>query len=204
MSDFFVTPWTVVPFSSCPQSFPASRSLSTTRFFTLGGQSTGASTSVLPMNIKSWFPLRLTGLTSLLPRDSQGSSPTPQFGGISSLALSLLYGPTLTFVHDYWKNHSSDFTDLCMKRMQMNTNKASEAATSHSWAHQCFLPNHRLLLKSAMKMNKNKTTGKHVICDVSFKSPISLYASRHLASHRKVKVKVLAAPSCPTLWPHGL
>ena len=39
---------------------------------------------------------------------SQESSPTPQFKSISSLALSLLYGPTLTSIHDYWKNHSFD------------------------------------------------------------------------------------------------
>ena len=38
------------------------------------------------------------------PRDSQGSSPTPQFKSISSLALSFLYSPTLTSIHDYWKN----------------------------------------------------------------------------------------------------
>ena len=36
------------------------------------------------------------------------SSPTPQFKSISSSALSLLYGPTLTSIHDYWKNHSFD------------------------------------------------------------------------------------------------
>ena len=45
------------------------------------------------------------------PRDSQESSPTPQspqFKSINSLALSLLHSPTLTSVHDYWKNHSSD------------------------------------------------------------------------------------------------
>ena len=46
-------------------------------------------------------------------RDSQESSPTPQFKSINSLALSLLYGPTLTSIHDYWKNHSFDCTDLC-------------------------------------------------------------------------------------------
>ena len=40
------------------------------------------------------------------PRDSQESSPTPQFKSINSLALSFLYGPTLTSTHDYWKNHS--------------------------------------------------------------------------------------------------
>ena len=42
------------------------------------------------------------------PRDSQGSSPTPQFKSINSWALSLLYSPALTSIHDYWKNHSLD------------------------------------------------------------------------------------------------
>ena len=42
------------------------------------------------------------------PRDSEGSFPTPQFKSINSLALSLLYGPTLISIHDYWKNHSLD------------------------------------------------------------------------------------------------
>ena len=42
------------------------------------------------------------------PRDSQESSPTPQFKRINSSALSLLHSPTLTSIHDYWKNHSLD------------------------------------------------------------------------------------------------
>ena len=42
------------------------------------------------------------------PRDSQESSPTPQFESISSSALSFLHSPTLTSIHDYWKNHSLD------------------------------------------------------------------------------------------------
>ena len=54
----------------CLQSFPASGSFPTSRLFTSGGQSTGASASasVLPMNIQNWFPLRLTGLISLLSK----------------------------------------------------------------------------------------------------------------------------------------
>ena len=47
------------------------------------------------------------------PRDSQESSPTPQFKSISSLVLSFPYSPTLTSIHDHWKNHSLDKTDLC-------------------------------------------------------------------------------------------
>ena len=42
------------------------------------------------------------------PRDSQESSPTPQFKSIASLVLSFLYSPTLTSIHDHWKNHSLD------------------------------------------------------------------------------------------------
>ena len=42
------------------------------------------------------------------PRDSQESSPKPQFKSINSSALSFLYSLTLTSVHDYWKNHSFD------------------------------------------------------------------------------------------------
>ena len=42
------------------------------------------------------------------PRDSQESSPTPHFKSINSSALTFLYSPTLTSIHDYWKNHSLD------------------------------------------------------------------------------------------------
>ena len=58
----------VVPFSSCPQSLPASESFPISQLFASGGQSIGASASasVLPMNIQGWFPLGLTGLISFL------------------------------------------------------------------------------------------------------------------------------------------
>ena len=49
----------------------------------------------------------------LPPRDSQESSLAPQFKRIHSSVLSLLYGPTLTSVHDHWKNHTFDYMDLC-------------------------------------------------------------------------------------------
>ena len=58
----------VTPFSSCLQSFPASRSFPLSQLFASGGQSITASASVLPMNIQSWFPLEFTGLISLLSR----------------------------------------------------------------------------------------------------------------------------------------
>ena len=55
----------VIPFSYCPQSLPASGSFPMSQFFASGGQRIGASAAVLPMNIQDWFPLGLTGLVSL-------------------------------------------------------------------------------------------------------------------------------------------
>ena len=80
------------------------------QFVTSGGQSIGvsASASVLPMNIQDWFPSEWTGWISCCPRDSQESSPTPQFKSINSSTLSSLYSPALTSICDYWKNHSFD------------------------------------------------------------------------------------------------
>ena len=70
------------------------------QLFASGGQSiaVSASTSVLPMNTQDWSPCS--------PRDSQESSPTPQFKSINSSVLSFHYSPTLMSTHDYWKNHS--------------------------------------------------------------------------------------------------
>ena len=107
----------LIPFSSCPQSFPASGSFhffkklfiylytgsfQMSQFFASGGQSIGVSavTSVLSMNTQDQSPCS--------PRVSQESSPTPQFKSINSSLLNFLYGPTLTSIHDYWKNHSFD------------------------------------------------------------------------------------------------
>ena len=99
----------VVPFF-CLQSFSASESFQMSQLFVWGGQSIGvsASASVLPMTIQDWFPLGWTGWISLQSRDSRESSPTPQFKNSNSSALGFLYSPTLTSIHDHWKNHSSD------------------------------------------------------------------------------------------------
>ena len=94
----------------CLQSCPASESFPMSQFFASDGQSIGvsASTLVLPMNIQDWFLLDWLVWSPCSPRDSQESSPTPQFKSINSLVLSFLYSPTLTTIHDYWKNHSFD------------------------------------------------------------------------------------------------
>ena len=99
-------PSSILPSSFCLQSFPASVSFPVSQFFTADGQSIGVSASalILPMNIQDWFPLGLTGDFLVV----QGISPTPQFKSINTSALSFLYSPTLTSIHDYWKNHSFD------------------------------------------------------------------------------------------------
>ena len=116
-----LSPWchptiSVISFSSCLQSCPASGSFPMNQLFTSGGQSIGASASVsvFSMNIQGWFPLYWLVLSPCSPRDSQESSPlekvlsspTPQFKGINSSALGLFYGLALISVYDYWKNHS--------------------------------------------------------------------------------------------------
>jgi len=100
----------VVPFSSCPQSFPASGSFPTSQLFVSGGQTIGfsASTSVLPKNTQDWSPLGWTGWISLQSKRLSRvfSNTTVQKHQFS--AFSFLYTPTLTSTHDYWKNHSLD------------------------------------------------------------------------------------------------
>ena len=92
----------VVPFSSCPQSLSASESFPMSQLFAWGWPKYGVSAlaSFLPKKSQGWSPCS--------PRDSQESSPTPQFKSISSSALSLLHSPALASIHDHRKNHSLD------------------------------------------------------------------------------------------------
>ena len=74
----------VVPFSSCLESFPASGSFPMSGLFTSGGQNIGASASVLQTNIKDWFPLALTGLISLKSKESSRVFSSTKFKSIHS------------------------------------------------------------------------------------------------------------------------
>ena len=98
------------PFSSCPKSLPASESFPVSQLFAWGGQSTGISAlaSFPPKNPRA--DLLQNGLVGspCSPRDSQESSPKPQFKSINSSVLSFIHSPTLTSIHDHWKNHSLD------------------------------------------------------------------------------------------------
>ena len=69
--------------------------------------------SILQMNIQNVFPLGLIGLISLLSKGLlRVFSRKPQFKSINSLVLSLLHGPILTSIHDYWENHSFDYMNI--------------------------------------------------------------------------------------------
>ena len=98
----------VVPISSLLQSFPTSGSFPMSQFIASGGQSIGVSVSVsvLSMNIQDWFPLRWTGWNSLLSKGFSRVFSSTTVQKHHSLVLSFLYSPTLTSIHDYWKNHS--------------------------------------------------------------------------------------------------
>ena len=101
----------VIPFSSCPQSFPVSGSFQMSQLFASGGQSIGvsASASVLPVNTQDWSPSGWTDWISLQSNWlSRVFSNTTVKKNISSKALSFLHRPTLTSIHDHWKNHSLD------------------------------------------------------------------------------------------------
>ena len=104
-------PSSVVHFSSCLQSFLVLESFQMSQLFSSGGQSIGvsASTSVLPMNTQDWSPLGRTGWFSLQSKGlSRVFSNTTTGQKHQFSALSFLYSPTLTFIHNYWENHSLD------------------------------------------------------------------------------------------------
>ena len=99
------------PFSFLPSIFPSIRFFSnkSTLHIRWWNIRASVSSSVLPMNIQDWFPLELIGLISLLSK----SLLQHNLKKINSLTLSLLYGLTLTSIHDYLKNHRFDYMELC-------------------------------------------------------------------------------------------
>ena len=125
----------VSPFSSCLQPFPTLGSFPLSELFKTGGQSIGASASASVLNIQGWFPLGLTGLISFLSKGLSRVFSSPQFRSINSSVLNLLYGRT------FWKKHSFDYTDLCLKVISSLFNMLSRFVT-------VFLPRSKRLLIS--------------------------------------------------------
>ena len=132
----------VIPFSYYPQSFTASGTFQISQLFTSGGQRTGVSVSasVLPMNIQDWFPFGWTGLISLQSKGLSRvfSNTTVQKHQFFGAQLSL-YGPNLTFIHDYWKNHNLTQWTFVGKAMSLLFNTLSRLVIA-------FLPRNKHLL----------------------------------------------------------
>ena len=131
------------PFSFCPQSFPPSGSFPVSWLFTLGGQSirVSASASILPMNIQDWFPLDGLVWSPCSPGDSQESPPAPQFESINSSALSLLYDPNLTSIHNFGKTIALTIQTFIGKVTSLLFNILSRFV-------KAFLPRNKCLLIS--------------------------------------------------------
>ena len=125
-------------FSFCLQCFPASGSFPLSQFFASGGQSIGASASVLPVNSQDWFPLGLIGLISLLSKGLPRVFFSITVQNINSSGLSLLYGPTLTFVHDSWKTMASLIRTFG-KVMSLLFNTLSRFAIAFLLRSKCLL-----------------------------------------------------------------
>ena len=106
--------FSVVPFSHL-QSFPASESFQMSQFFASGGQSirVSASASVLPMNIQDWFTLGWTGWISLQSKGLSRVFSNTTVQKHQFFSTQLFYSPTLTPIHDHWKNHIFDYMDIC-------------------------------------------------------------------------------------------
>ena len=107
----------IFPFSSCPQSFPASGSSPMSQLFTSGGQSirASASASVLPMNIQGWFPLGLTGLISL---QSKGLS---RVFSSTTLQKHKFFGTQPSLLNLTYYDHSLSSKELSETRCDLNS-----------------------------------------------------------------------------------
>ena len=132
----------VVPFSFCPQSLPESESFPMSQLVAWGGQSIGVSAlaSFLPKESQGWS-LEWTGWMSLQSRDSQESSPTPQFKSINSSVLSFLHSPTLTSIHATGKTIALTRWTFVGKVMSLLLNMLSRIVIT-------FLPRSKRLLIS--------------------------------------------------------
>ena len=158
-----------LPLLFLPSIFPSIRVSSNDSALCISGQSTeasSASASVLPMmNIQDWFPL---GLTVWFPcKNSQESSPAPQLKSINSLALSLLYGPTLTSVITTGKTVSLTIMTFNWQMMPLFFNTLSIFAIA-------FLPRSKCLLTSNFSL-------------LFLNSPVSLKLSQNFKNLNKTE-----------------
>ena len=158
----------VVPFSSCLQSFPASGSFPVNWLFTSGGQSNGVSASawVLPMNIQCWFPLRLTGLISLL---SKGLSTVFSYSSKASIVqCSAVFMVQLSHPYMTTGKTIALTMDLCRQVMSLLFNVLSRFVIA-------FLPRSKCLnFVAAVTVHGDFGAQENKICCYFHFSPIYL------------------------------
>ena len=132
----------VVPFSSCSQSFPASGSFPKSQLFASGAWSIGASpsASVLPVNIQGWYPLGLTDLNAYCPRDSQASCLAPRFKNISSSVPAFFMVQILHLYMTTGKTIALNIRTFVRKLISLLFNMLSRLVIA-------FLPRSKCLLK---------------------------------------------------------
>ena len=130
------------PLLLLPSIFPSIRDFTTSQFIS-GGQSIGASAlaSVLPMNIQNWFPLGVSGLISLQSKGLSRAFSNITVQNHQFFSAQVFYSPTLTCIHDYWKNRSFDYIEFVRKVMSLLFNVLSRFVTA-------FLPGSEHLLIS--------------------------------------------------------
>ena len=140
------------------QSFPASVSFPVRQFFASGDQSirVSDSASVLPMNIQDWFPLGLTGWISLQSKGLSRVFSNTTVQKHQFLALSFL-SPTLTSIHNYWKNHSFDLMELCWQSNYLLFNMLSRLVIAILPRSKCLLI-YLHLSKDSYKLFPNRWT----------------------------------------------
>ena len=104
----------IMPFSSSPSIFPNIRVFSNELALRIRWPRYWSFSISHPNEYSGLISFRIDWLDLLdVQGDTQESSPAPKFKSINSSMLSLLYGPTLISIHNYWKNHSFDCMDLC-------------------------------------------------------------------------------------------
>ena len=137
----------VIPFSSCLQSFPASGSFPMSQLFASSGQRIGpsVSASVLPMNIQDWFPLGLTSLFSLLSKGLSRVFSNTTVQKHNSSTLSLFYGLSVTSIHNCWKTTVLTLQSFVSKVMSLLFNMLSRLVI-------IFLPRNKCPLISWLQL----------------------------------------------------
>ena len=130
----------VAHFSSCPQSFPSGSFPVSGLFAIRWPKHWSFSFSISPSNEYSGFiSFRSDYFDLLAVQGTLESSPAPQFESINFSALNLLCGPSLTSIHDCWKNHNFDYMHLCGKVVSLLFNILSRLVMA-------FLPRSKSLL----------------------------------------------------------